>query len=202
MASTRITAGLRDSIVSALLRHRFNLEELAIQEEADRISKHSEQRTKGAYEMVFTEAERKRLAEAPKGWFPEVHSVRVQIEGGHVCEVHFDSPQRVPYEVKDGGWRHVTAVVSPDSHYFKIDREVQDMQEALGQRRAKLREARATLRARAEAVINSVTTVKRLLEVWPELHEFLPEENAGPSGDVPAIMIADLNEQFGLAKAA
>lgn len=202
MASTRITAGLRDHVVAGLLRHRFNLEELALSEEQERIDKRAAERTQGAYEMVFTEAERKRLAEAPKGWYPEVDSVRVQVEGGTVEEVEFETPQRVPYEVENGGWRHVTAIVSPDNHYFKVNREVSEMREALSQRREKLREDRATLRHRAEAVINSVTTVKRLLEVWPELDDFLPEENAGPAGDVPAIMVSDLNDQFGLKKAA
>lgn len=202
MASTRITAGLRDHIVAGLLRHRFNLEQLAINEEQERINKRAAERTQGAYEMVFTEAERKRLAEAPEGWYPEVDSVRVQVEGGKVEEVEFETSKRVPYEVEDGGWRHITAIVSLDNHYFQVNREVAEMREALDQRRQKLSEDKATLRNRAVAVIESVTTVKRLLEIWPELHDFLPEENAGPSGDVPAIMVSDLNEQFGLNKAA
>lgn len=202
MASTRITAGLRDHIVAGLLRHRFNLEQLAINEEQERINKRAAERTQGAYEMVFTEAERKRLAEAPEGWYPEVDSVRVQVDGGKVEEVEFETSKRVPYEVEDGGWRHITAIVSPDNHYFQVNREVADMREALDQRRQKLSEDKATLRNRAVAVIESVTTVKRLLEIWPELHDFLPEENAGPSGDVPAIMVSDLNEQFGLKAAA
>jgi hypothetical protein len=43
-----------------------------------------------------------------------------------------------------------------------------------------------------------VTTIKRLLEIWPEVHEFLPELVAGEAGAVPAEMISDINKEFGI----
>ena len=57
--------------------------------EAD-IQKLREERSKHGYELAFTPAERKRLAEAPEGWFPTLSSVRVQVEGGVVEDVQFE----------------------------------------------------------------------------------------------------------------
>lgn len=202
MASIRISAALRDHVVAGLLRHRFNVEELELREERDRIQKLREERSKHGYELAFTPAERKRLAEAPEGWFPTLSSVRVQVEGGVVEDVQFEKAERVPYEVKDNRWSKVAAVVTGDELYFKLDKQIDEAEEALSQRDSALREKKNELRNRAVAVIESVTTVNRLLEIWPEVHDFLPEENAGPGGGVPAILVSDLNDQFGLKKAA
>lgn len=202
MASTRITAALRDHVVAGLMRHRFNIEELAITEAREAANKLEAERNRHGYELAFTADERKMLRAAPEGWFPTVSAVRVQVEGGTVEEIHFGDRQRVPFEVYDNRWSKIVAVVSPDHPYLSLDKQLDAAREDISNKESALKEQKRELKVRAIAVIESVTTVKRLLEVWPEVHDFLPEENAGPSGNLPTILIADLNTALGLTKEA
>lgn len=57
------------------------------------------------------------------------------------------------------------------------------------------------LRHKVRNVINSVTTVQRLREVWPEVEQFLPREafEAAPTKGVPALLVKDLTEQLAAA---
>ncbi|MFN0682916.1 Nmad5 family putative nucleotide modification protein, partial [Escherichia coli] len=50
--------------------------------------------------------------------------------------------------------------------------------------------------------LNSVTTVKRLIEVWPESKELLPKEADKASTALPALRVEDLNKMIGLPSEA
>ncbi|ELV4980379.1 hypothetical protein SHB81_000001, partial [Escherichia coli] len=52
------------------------------------------------------------------------------------------------------------------------------------------------------AALNSVTTVKRLIEVWPESKELLPKEADKASTALPALRVEDLNKMIGLPSEA
>ncbi|MFT7963069.1 Nmad5 family putative nucleotide modification protein, partial [Salmonella enterica] len=47
-----------------------------------------------------------------------------------------------------------------------------------------------------------VTTVKRLIEVWPESKELLPKEADKASTALPALRVEDLNKMIGLPSEA
>lgn len=53
------------------------------------------------------------------------------------------------------------------------------------------------LRQGVRAAVDSCTTVEKLLKVWPEAKELLPEESAPPPA-LPAIPVAELNAKIGL----
>lgn len=63
--------------------------------------------------------------------------------------------------------------------------------------REALEERRKTIQASVKAATANVTTVKRLLEAWPEASELLPEAEA-KQALVPAIIVKDLNAMIGL----
>jgi hypothetical protein len=48
------------------------------------------------------------------------------------------------------------------------------------------------------AALNSVSTVKRLLEVWPESKELLPDDLDAAKAALPALKVGDLNKMIGL----
>lgn len=48
------------------------------------------------------------------------------------------------------------------------------------------------------AVVEKMTTVKRLLDAWPEAAELLPVTVEKPKSQLPALVTADLNAMFGL----
>lgn len=200
MARSRITAGMRDSIVNGLMRHRFNLEELQISEQRKALEKLAERKHQLGYETAYSKAERDRMANLPKGYLPTNSSAKVGVEEGQVFEISFGSSQRVPFEHTWYGGNSVpiVAIIPPDHPYLLVQAEEQAASEEVLRLESALAELKRELHCRAVAVIDSVTTVKRLLEVWPEVHDFLPEENAGPVGNLPAVLVSDLNAALGL----
>lgn len=57
---------------------------------------------------------------------------------------------------------------------------------------------REQLTVSLRAVLDSVTTDKRLVEVWPEAVAFIPAAERAASPQLPALPIADLNRLIGL----
>jgi hypothetical protein len=62
-----------------------------------------------------------------------------------------------------------------------------------------MRKEQREISAAVNATLNSVTTVKRLLEVWPEAAKYLPKNPDKPQ--LPALRIDDLNARIAAAKA-
>jgi len=63
--------------------------------------------------------------------------------------------------------------------------------------RQALEDRRKTIQASVKAATANVTTVKRLLEAWPEAAELLPEAEAKQAA-MPALIVKDLNAMIGL----
>lgn len=59
-------------------------------------------------------------------------------------------------------------------------------------------ERQKVLAAQVMSVLNSVGTIKKLLEVWPESRELLPPNEQPIISNVPAILIGSLNAAIGL----
>lgn len=68
----------------------------------------------------------------------------------------------------------------------------------LEERERELKEKIAGLKGQVRAAVNSVTTVKKLLEVWPEALELIPAKAAPAANNLPAVVVADLNSMIGL----
>lgn len=54
------------------------------------------------------------------------------------------------------------------------------------------------VKVNVRAALNSVSTVKRLLEVWPESKELLPDDLDTAKAALPALKVCDLNKMIGL----
>lgn len=67
----------------------------------------------------------------------------------------------------------------------------------LEDRKTELDKRRDSIRVDVRAVVNSVTTVARLLAIWPEAKELLPT-SAAPKPQLPAIKVEHLNAAIGL----
>lgn len=69
---------------------------------------------------------------------------------------------------------------------------------ALEERAKTLEDREQTLRKQVGEAVGAVTTVKRLLEVWPEAVELIPETTRRAAANLPAIPFQDLNKTIGL----
>lgn len=59
-------------------------------------------------------------------------------------------------------------------------------------------EEESTIRVNVEGALSEVTTVKKLLEVWPEVKELLPSDLSPVKKQLPAVKSSDLNKLIGL----
>lgn len=204
MSYIRITAEIRDGIIANAVAQRFAADKLAISEQEEHVRQLTKARDQVGYEAAFSEVDRKRLSAAPEGWFPKSTSVKVAVEEtNEVIEISFAEAQRVPYEVHDKRYNtHIASIIRPDHPYMAARNAVRDAKAILDAMQKELSERERALRSRVKAVVESVTSVGRLVEVWPEVTELLPEVHAGPKGTLPALLISDLNAELGLVKAA
>lgn len=90
-----------------------------------------------------------------------------------------------------GGYRPAKNVNLPAEHPLSVEFF------ALEDRRTELHKQRDDLRAEVRAAVNSVTTVGKLLAVWPEAKELLPA-SAASKPQLPAVKVEHLNAAIGL----
>lgn len=204
MSTIRINAELRDGIITNAITQRFAADRLQIAEQDEKVRLLTKERDQAGYEAAFSEVDRKRLAAAPDGWFPKDTKVKVAVEEtNEVIEITFAEAQRVPYEVHNNRHgTHIASIIKPDHPYMAARNAVRDAKAIKEAMDKDLQERERALRAKVKAVIESVTTVGRLIEVWPEVQDFLPEVMAGPKGNLPATLISDLNAELGLTQKA
>lgn len=71
--------------------------------------------------------------------------------------------------------------------YFKVREEIDELETS-----------RSKVRQEVKAMVYSVNTTKRLVEVWPESAELIPPANQVAKVGLPAINVASLNAAIGI----
>lgn len=105
----------------------------------------------------------------------------------------------------DGQWSYVTAewghskIVRDGTSAITIPRghELEDQYEDIEEMEKAINDSCNKIRAQVYGVIEGVTTVAKLLKVWPESRELLPP-GLEHGKSLPAIPVADLNATLGL----
>jgi len=92
---------------------------------------------------------------------------------------------------------------SPDGQFvFEQGHPVVAEFYAIEDEKKALDDRRKLIRAQVAAAVSKVNTVKRLLEVWPEAAELIPETSEAAVVNFPAIRTEDLNKLIGLPSEA
>ncbi len=197
----RISAAIRDETIRNIISHKFAKERLeleTLQEKADLAQKEAE---KLAYDTAFTKEQRDVLSKYNAAFFfPRKHHVLIRIEHGpgnyvdHTAVFGEDLPVPFKFYISGG----VAAVIDKDHPYAKAVEAETAADRERDVFRTQLNEKEYALKRKVLTVMESVTTVKRLQEVWPEIIDFLPETVSGSGGQLPAHIIADLNKEIGI----
>lgn len=90
--------------------------------------------------------------------------------------------------------------VAPDNYHVELtaDDPLTEQLYAIDHDADKLKAEIEQLSVSLWAVLNSVSTDKRLVEVWPEAIAFIPAAEKASTSNLPALPIADLNKLIGL----
>lgn len=91
-------------------------------------------------------------------------------------------------------------LLTPDDNkcLFPADHELSKRFEKLTQKENKLKEKETEINTTVQAALNSVTTIKRLIEIWPESKELIPTDISKSASTLPALQVEDLNKLIGL----
>lgn len=178
MAAGRLTNEMRNRIAKAVLEHRFGAEEAALDAARPALGD-------AIYEALY-----------PTGSVARLH-LRASLEGEHyrtmrkTCHfpgkrwVEIELSEVMPFFDKDDGCLGFDAN-SPATAAF----------ERFHAAERKLQEAKEEASAKVHGILSEATTVKKLMEVWPEVEPFIPP--AATPIHLPAVPRDEVNALLGL----
>lgn len=178
--SIRLTNDMRDSIIRAAVKARFDKDIEARAKIEDKIGRKF-------YAAVISEAERRAIAKLPERWWREDQCLRFNVGGWALNFALIGKPVRVP---KSSNCNTLGAISDPE-----LVKEGQAHAESLKEDGRIRDEARRTLKG----LVYSVSTVGALRTIWPEGAPFYSTIQAPPATQVAPI-VANINAMFGLTK--
>lgn len=174
----RLTNDMRTSICAELLTRRFQDQEkqLALDKTAF---------ADFLYESWFSNEEMILITQCPSEWFTYTDSIGFTYQG-NTYNINLSKHRRIPASHD----RYRSNDLSP-----ALAKKWQKWTE----RDTSLRDKRYDLKSKCLAVMRSVTTTQRLVEIWPELQAFIPTEGKGPAMCTAlSIPMKELNADLGL----
>jgi hypothetical protein len=168
----KLTKQIREEILEALLDHAFGAQEKELLQQEHVLAGE-------VYNELYTQEERDFMEKVgSKRFYTTSHLSYHSDNSGwgrlKLNEPKFEMPKGTPYNGKLLG---------------KIE-AYRDAYTTLGK-------VRSAARDEAQGILNSVTTAKRLIEVWPEIASFVPTERV-TSRNLPALQVVELNRILGV----
>lgn len=192
MATIKLTNSMRDMIENRLVKGKFEKEEAQLKEKMRKIGDKF-------YKDLYTPSQLKLLASLPSTWCIERSEFYVHIDGQGTSRITLTKPMRLHIGGESAYRYH-------EANIYKIYEATHPLVEERRQARDEidnLATARKELRMQVRGVLNSVTTLGKLVEVWPEIQSYITDLWTPPaSAGVPAVVIEDLNKLLNLKKAA
>lgn len=185
MKVIRLTRDNRKLIVDRLMKRAFDDETAKLREDEVAFGKK-------VYADVYSPAVLKKMRALPEGYLLEVSTILVSF-GGQVGQVTFGEDRRVAAQHAE----RYKPVIS-----YSAQDPMSDDYRDFEARENGLKDRKAGAYRMAMAVLESVSTVKQLVEVWPEVAEVLGELGEEKSSVALAVPLADLNRQFGFVSEA
>ena len=184
MIAVHLSNYIKEAIIARLLKHAFEEREKALKAEEYGIGN-------SVYKDVYSAAVRRKMDDMPKGFLPEDDDLKVQFEGNGFTHIHFGERRRIA-----ASHEHNAAKVYDSEH--PLTERYRDWKE----RESQLKNEKQTTKSNARAVLNSVSTLKKLIEVWPEVEQFVEDFKPSATGkaQLPALPLKDLNRFLGLNK--
>lgn len=172
MASTKLTNSMRDAIVQRVLDHAFGDRERALKETEHRLAAK-------AYDRLHPKKIREAMAALPRDYLPMDDSIIVSVSG---CRHRLRLPEHRP--APSGYDARRLSLMSDDKLSIEITKFASDHEALENERREAEKNARA--------VLDSVTTLARLVQVWPEVEVFAADLETKPVVAL-AVRMDDLN---------
>jgi len=181
MKSVRLTKEMRLKILSRLLGHAFGKRESELQADDEAFGL-------AVYEDVYEPLVRRRMRSLPDGFM---------MKRGHLKAAFGGQQDQV-------AWKGLLPTASAHEYdrakSYPADHPLSLKHDELEKRRGRLRAEKDGVRSQIRGVLESVTTLRQLAEVWPEASSFVQDfvESGPVAVTALALPIKSLNEQLGL----
>lgn len=192
---SRITKEIRDKIVAALIKHRFEARLMTIIKERAALAK-------AVYDDLYPMTIREKIAALPDGWIPTNEKMHVYFgtaytsvyasgfiygELNKVASVNrSDANFRLLAKHEDGCVKKYEATHALAIEHERLAGAVSDIKNEISE----------ATRAAETAILKSAT-IKRLIEAWPEIEPFARQFNT-EKPQLPALQTDALNAMLGL----
>jgi hypothetical protein len=192
MNNIRLSTTVREQIRRALLSTRFDKRTKELEAAQDKLAR-------DVYETAYDQTTRRKMNALPEGWLPETKSVWARFG---CIDFHRELPDkkrlRVPFE-KHGHYGSSAALLAVDADHV-LSKRHQDIRKELDA----IQRERNDLTREIDAVLFSVTTANKLVDVWPEIRKTVEDicKTYVASSNLPAPRVEFLNKTLGLTKAA
>lgn len=185
MASVRLTNSIRDAIRIKVMNRAFDKLHADTKDQEHKLAA-------AVYRVAFTAKQRKLMDSLPQGWLPELNYMRVEFKEGTIgytnLTVKDDEKLRVPNNKNN---YNAIAVIESGHILEEVALKWKKDKEDIRQRYEKTRLSVC-------AILDSVTTVKKLIDIWPEAKEFILPYMSESKCTLPAIQFKEVNKMLGL----
>lgn len=187
----RLTNDVRDGIAYTAISQSFATRVAAFDAAEDALAKE-------AYNSLFPVAEQKLVAKVPTNWFRLDACLRFNVGGQRIELTVAGDGLPVPYKPRgstDRGYHCNTLGAIPAG-------DLCDRIQAHAMAKDNFRTERRQAETAVKAMLNSVTTIGKLKEVWPEGAPFYAQIESATVISLPAIRASEVNAMLGLQIAA
>lgn len=105
---------------------------------------------------------------------------------------------RLSYGVDSHGRAILRLTPEKNKCLFSADHELSKRFAQIADKESSIEKKEAEIKANVKAALDSVTTIKKLISVWPEVKEILPEGEQEQQASLPAVKVENLNSLIGL----
>lgn len=202
---TRLVNATREKIVFNLLENRFSKD---ISELARKWSVFAE----NVHAAGYTKALRVLLLNADKGHYQDASHLSANIAGKRVS-LYFNGWKNIPDTIKRYGdapaaktnrlkFENAVDRWGSQDEIFKCDatHQLSSDFDVIANEQSTLGTLISTTAKEIIAVLDSYTTIEKLVDAWPEVKAFIPADVAPAPVNLPALPIASLTEMLGLSK--
>jgi len=177
MASRRITNDLKTTIWENMRKKVFG-------ERLKTLSRNKVEFADFVYGEMYTEDQIKMMKEAPDGAFVMSNTVKFHNDSGNRKESTM-SVARPFFYIDSDNWK---------GRFFPNASHVFVKNEIIFKKSQEIEKEERKLHSSVMSAMAGITTLKKLLEVWPEVTNYLPSEDAPVY--LPAIPFAGINEMI------
>lgn len=176
---TRLTNSIKEEILEEALNFKFSKEEAEIEKKRKELAN-------DVYNDIYSKKTQEIMTGIPKGYLP------TDVD----CYVQFCNE----YTRVFWGDRRLIAYKHCNTNAVKVYNETHKLTLkflAIKEEYRDWRHRRSNARLSISTILNSVSTVKKLIEVWPEGKRFIKNLEAEKVA-LPALPIAEVNKMLGL----